>query len=339
MLKRKLIAAILFALASPSIAQDLPAKYEVVPTGLSNASFMNNQGFVVGSVQTRAGFPGKATTWSNGTLTQVPLEKGHRESNLTFVGQDNVVLGNSITTSRSKQLSFKLENGKLSWLPSLTGKLSSPTGMNKSGVIVGTATNSAQQQRAFLFDGKIKDLGTLGGPSSSALRINDSGVVVGWSSISVSSKFQHAFKLQNGAMVDLTPGIAFSSWAYGINNDGDVVGAMDTDKGRRAVLWSNGSTFLTPELQFGIASSINSYKVVVGTMEVATEQTIDGQVFVNRDLNAFVWAKGQLVNLNNKIDPKSGFLLTRGVCVNDKGEILAIGLKDGKQQAVILRPN
>lgn len=330
-------AAILVGIAISASAQDIPSKYEVVPLGMTTASGMNNTGHIVGGVQTRVGSPARAALWSNGTLTQVPLEKGYRESNLTWVGSNNVIVGNSITTSRKKQVGFKLEDDKLTWLPALGGIAVSPTGINKDGVIVGMALNASKQQRAFIYNGKMTDLGTLGGNSAWASRINDSGLVIGWSAISPSSIIQHAFAYDGAKMVDLTAGYAKNSWAYGLNNGGDIVGAMDTDSKRRAVLWSGGkTTFLTSD--FGIARGINVNKVVVGTMEVPFEQTIEGEVFRTSTLTPFVWANGVLVDLNKRIDSKSGWTLGQGLAINDKGEVLVLGTKDGKQQAVLLKP-
>lgn len=337
MLIKRVIATILALSAVPAFSQDIAPKYEVVPLGMNFAFGLNNKGYVVGSVPGRAGSPPKAATWFGGELSQVPLQKGYRESNLTFVGENNVVLGNSITTNRKKQVAFKIEGDKLTWLPNLGGTLSSPLSVNDSGNIVGVATNSAKNQRAFYFNGSIKDLGTLGGNSATASRINDSGLIVGWSSISPSGNVHHAFKYENNKMVDLSPESSKSSWAYGLNNSSDIVGAMDTETKRRAVLWSNGSrAFLTSD--FGVARSVNNNKMVVGTMEVPFEQTIEGEVFRTTTLAPFVWAKGSTVDLNKRIDAKLGWVLLQGISINDKGEILVLGVKDGKQQALLLKP-
>jgi probable HAF family extracellular repeat protein len=72
--------------------------------------------------------------------------------------------------------------------------------------------------------------------------INDSGQVVGWSDLPGDAT-THAFLWQDGNMTDLgtLPGDT-SSFAYGINDSGQVVGqSCDQDGNCRAFLWQRGS--------------------------------------------------------------------------------------------------
>ena len=86
----------------------------------------------------------------------------------------------------------------------------------------------------------MTDLGTLGGPESRACGVNSLGQVVGYSRIGTTS---HAFLYTPGAgMVDLTPDSVLS-YAYGINDSGQIVGSVSYTgrPGPHAYLYSAGT--------------------------------------------------------------------------------------------------
>src|SRR4051794_33409455 len=79
-------------------------------------------------------------------------------------------------------------------LGTLGGTGSSASGINDAGQVVGGATISAYNSRAFLYrDGQMTDLGTLGGSYSYAYAINSAGQVVGQANTSAGSYISHAF--------------------------------------------------------------------------------------------------------------------------------------------------
>jgi probable HAF family extracellular repeat protein len=95
-------------------------------------------------------------------------------------------------------------------------------GINDHGEVVGSLLNS----RAFLYSGGITtDLGTLGGTASVARGINNEHVMVGDSYIA-GNTLRHAFVYKNGQMQDMTPSLNRESFAYGINDAGDIVGTV-----------------------------------------------------------------------------------------------------------------
>ena len=124
----------------------------------------------------------------------------------------------------------------------------------------------------------MTDLGTLpGGRSSHANAINDRGQVVGWSDALVSSPSANAvvapqaFLYSRGTLTDIDPNTESSStpgsWAYGINNAGQVVGDVLAPSGDvRAFRYGAGSfTTLAIAGDEPQARSINSRGAIVGS--------------------------------------------------------------------------
>jgi probable HAF family extracellular repeat protein len=150
----------------------------------------------------------------------------------------------------------------------------------------------------------ILDLGaTIGGGVSFPGRVNNAGIVVGRAGYdagavvgtSNTGAAVRAFVwTANGGMRDLgtLPGDSGSE-AFGINGNGQVVGASSGPQGIRAILWnSNGIRVLDPlpGSQSSKAFAINDSGVVVGTASSAQGQravrwTPSGQI---RDLGTLV---------------------------------------------------
>jgi probable HAF family extracellular repeat protein len=192
-------------------------------------------------------------------------------------------------------------------------------GINDAGVIVGqsyttipsTVPTVGFQQHAFMYSsGVMQDLGTLGGPScttcnSVAKGINAAGWVVGQSGTTIAAPsgyvISHAFLYSGGVMQDLgaIPGNDYSSYAYGINAAGWVVGQSDTTTPvtngyiQHAFLYSGGvmqdlGTLGGPSCTScsSMAYGINSAGWVVGTSASLTSLAY-----------AFLYSGGVMTNI------------------------------------------
>lgn len=132
-------------------------------------------------------------------------------------------------------------------LGTLGGSESAAYGINNHGQVVGFsyAGGPPGGYHAFLYsNGSMQDLGTLAsgyaGAYSAGLAINDSGAVVGWADDGaiVRRAFLYA---GSGPMQDLgTPG-GINSWAYDINDAGQIAGHTSIGGFNRAFLYNGGS--------------------------------------------------------------------------------------------------
>jgi len=109
----------------------------------------------------------------------------------------------------------------------LGGTGSAARGINDSGQVTGYSNLPGDATyHAFVYSAAsgMKDLGTLGGNSSDARAINNSGQVTGYAL--TANGASHAFIYSNGKMTDLGTlgGSYISSFGYGINKYGQVVG-------------------------------------------------------------------------------------------------------------------
>jgi PKD repeat protein len=131
-------------------------------------------------------------------------------------------------------------------------------------------------------------------------------------------------------------------YAAAINNQNMVVGATGnnstTDEYAHAYLYDyNTGTFQDlGTLNGGLTSSaadINERNQVVGTSWLVTRLT---SLYDPTQYRAVIWDNGQIVDLNTLILSDSGWLLTSATAINDNGDIVGSGLKDGQVHGFLL---
>ncbi len=76
-----------------------------------------------------------------------------------------------------------------------------------------------------------------------------------------------------------------------------------------------------------IAYDINDKGQVVGALQTG------------QNSHAFVWANGQMQDLNNLIPSDSGWVLSEARAINNKGRIVGFGTINGQTRAFLLKPN
>jgi probable HAF family extracellular repeat protein len=170
-----------------------------------------------------------AFLWADGELTELPVPVS-----CCSVAHDINAGGQIVGQSRVEEFgsthAVLWEDGVMTDLGTLGGNSSYAYAINDAGQIVGSATTGDSTTRAFLWqDNVMVDLGTLGGDDSEAHDINVHGHVVGVADDGEGTT--RAFVWQDDQMVNLglLSGSFGFSRAYGINDDGLVVGLSSGD--------------------------------------------------------------------------------------------------------------
>ncbi len=214
-----------------------------------------------------------------------------------------------------------------------------PQHINASGQVVGFSPLGGND-RAFRFSppNLTLDLGTIAGSTlpatAAAYGINDAGRVVGIAS--TPSGFNRAFRTDAGGgnIAELGTLGGDESWAYAINNAGQVAGTSDSlSIDTHAFLFTDGSGMTDLGTLGGYVSTafaLDGAGNVIGTAETASSA-----------MHAFLWtqASAAMRDLNEYIPVNSGWVLTEARGVNDAGQIVGNGLLNGQPRAFLLTPN
>jgi len=256
-------------------------------------------------------------------------------------GEDFCGFGTHLTC-----LPFLWHDGEMIRLPTLGGNNGVAWAISNRGEVAGFAENSTLDPgcpapQVLHFEpvvwekGLIQELPTYGGdPDGIAQEINDNGEVVGGSGTcaTFNSNFLynlvpvHALLWENGKAIDLgnlggQTGQAGGNIAYGINNQGQVVGNSDLpgDTTFHAFLWNKKTVMQDLGTLSGdvasVSISINDAGSVIGA-------SIDA----SGNPRAFLWENGVMTDLNTLIAGDSPLYLLTGCSINSRGEITGLGM-------------
>jgi probable HAF family extracellular repeat protein len=253
---------------------------------------------------------------------------GGTYSTPTALNDAGQVAGGSYTTGDATVEAFLYSGGQLVSLGSLGGEYSFPFDLNASGMVVGESSLSNGDVHAFLYAaGTMADLGTLGSNYSSAFSVNSSGVVVGPSILANGQT--HGFVYSAGAMTDIGTLGGTYSCALSVNAAGQVIGnsTIANDAETHPFIYSGGQLTDLGTLggTAGYAAALNSKGQVVGYA-----------ILTNGTAHAFVWAAGQMVDLNALLPSGSGWELNSAQFINDAGRIVGMGTLNGVAEPFIL---
>ena len=173
---------------------------KVYHLGTSEAVGINSHNEVTGTSwgQTSTGF-----VWTERKGMQVLPNLVYRgESNASAINDLGVVVGWSLTSTRSTHAVLWTPSGAIRDVGSLGGTFGAATGINNLNQVVGSSTTSYDQMRAFIWlpGHLIQDLNNLipqgGWLLQGASAINDAGEITGWGMVYGE---QHAYLLTPSA--------------------------------------------------------------------------------------------------------------------------------------------
>jgi probable HAF family extracellular repeat protein len=265
----------------------------------SSAYDINDSGQVVGKSNKTIYGDDHAFLWNSTSGIQDLGTLGGSSSVAYGINNSGQVVGTSETAISSEQVVGEFRafvwnsTDGMQDLGTLSGFGSVARDINNSEQVVGDAGTTAGDTHAFFYNGRdpLQDLGTLGGQNSRAFGINDSGQVVGTAETgatynprdpkSSSYRISHAFLYSgSGSLQDLGTLGGPNSYAYDINDSGQVVGTADTPDGfRHPFLYSDGKMIdlynLIPDSSGWVlaeATGINNSGQIVGTGTIQDPQ-------------------------------------------------------------------
>lgn len=234
-------------------------------------------------------------------------------------------------------------------LGTLGGYHSNAFGVNNSGQVVGNSETSKVPENAFWhaflwlpepalgFATGMHDLGTLGGAEARANSINNLGQVAGYSRVRVTLDYHAflwlpapAFELERG-MHDLGSLGGKTSYAYDINDDGQIGGSSTTPAGEmHAFLW-------LPEAAYGLPSGMNDIGTLPGTTWARVNSINEfGQIVgisgsTEHEARAFVWLPAPAFGLSRGMHDLGLFGGTRSEAtgINERGQIVGKAYTSG----------
>jgi probable HAF family extracellular repeat protein len=326
-------------------------------TGSVTASGVNDQGVVVGSVETTAASRAWMYQQSSGALDELSFEPSQLGAAPAGITDSGVIAGYEVPANGPPVPGFWTVTGGSMLLTGTYQSYTEAVAANDNGIVIGnygqsgtvsslplvwTAPGYAETALAGLPCEHCNRL------SATASAVNDGGLIVGSSNYTVYdsngnyvSSGLHAVSWQNGTVADLggLQGATYSA-AYSVNGNGDIVGGSRVGQASgaptHAFLYHDGTMedlgTLTGDTDSS-ASSINDNGQIVGTSQGATAS------------RAFLYQGGRMYDLNTLIDPASApggqVSLQTAVAISSNGWIAVNGTDSsdpGWSRAFLLIP-
>ena len=306
----------------------------------SHATDVNNQGRVVGWMDGSNGVV-HAFVWDQGSTTDLGTFGGSKAI-ATGINDQGEIVGVVMTNGQRRVFVLQASNvtdlgtidgfaklgteGNISYNPGVT--------INDLSQVTGRLMVKDDSQRSFLFSrGLMSYFGLRGdGNICYAKAMNNRGQIAG-QSIQRDNRWG-VFLWQDGEIIDLKTLDGPRASASAINDHGIVVGWAIPTNGSldqtHAIVWEKGK-ILDLNLagwKTSRADGINNAGEVVGS---AT--TMENRSF------AFLKRGGEILNLNDLVGTNSGWHLFSAGEINDRGQILAQGIKGKQRRAFLVSPS
>ena len=348
-----LVTAICALILAVSSAAAQSQRYDISDLGNVYPASINASGVVVGYtpyIGNENGF--SAFVLKNGVLTELPNYVGIASSpprvatrmRATDINQKGQVVGYAVVPSTTiggvwgsgEVFAFLYQNGQTTFFAFPDGGVnhSSAYSISDRGLIGGLIYTPFP--RGVLFDlktGEQTTLVPLGGPSVFSITIgdvNDAGVAVGTSHLNANEYHAYRYIDRDGTLEDLGTGGTLSG-ATVINSHGTIAGeSRTTTNDTHVVLWTDGSVqdLGTLGATWATVYGINKVGSVVGSSATSTGPQ-----------HAFITLDGIMTDLNLFLPAGSDWELAIATSINDAGQIIGIGTRNGVERAFLLTPS
>ena len=300
-------------------------------------------------------FAAHAFRWKNGAKQDLGVLPGGASSDATWITDNGLIAGDSQNGETDPLIpgfpqirAVLWKHGEMINLGTLDGGYESiASSVNSQGQVVGLALNGipdpdsmfglGYQARAYLWqNGAMQDLGTLGGPDAWAFVVNERGQVAGNSYTSFDpsercAQFETgflttgAFLWEKGTMKDLGNFGGTCTFAFDLNNRGQVVGgsALAGDQGQHPFLWDGKELrdLHTFGGDNGTAIAINEAGDAVGWA-----------TYPDQTLRAALWRQGKKIK-DLGVGALADFPLTFAVDINASGQVLGVAFNNDFSKA------
>lgn len=353
------IVALLAGGGGSALAQTVPPNFEIIdlaeliPGATDSAAFdISPGGMITGTVRVDLGDT-RVAVWTASTGTVLDSIFGSEWAQA--ISDDGVIVGQYLGTA----VGFYYRDGIFDCIPlpdpcgsfNNIWRASAGTAINRFNVFTGAISPPAdepqnQPVQAYLgsFDGQgnvvTQRLGTYLDGGTFGSDLNDDGVVVGVAG----SSLERTALLFRGGTVEALPDLGGEyNWAEGINNAGFAVG-IASEPGATTwpypadgLLWNTNQSPITFEVLGRLPDAQQTRPLAINELNTVVGASVDASL---QDQRAILWRAGQLYDLNQLIPAGSGWHLELANAINDSGEIVGYGRRDGipGRRAFLLRP-
>jgi uncharacterized membrane protein len=221
------------------------------------------------------------------------------------------------------------------------GYLSRATSVNNRGHIVGHASAGYHDIELFIYkDGFMRQLPALAGSHTENpywyVRVNEWDHVAG-TSVDNFDDAPHAWILKGGVVTPLAPDTPVS-WAWGLNDRDEVVGAKRVYQGEGfqvyndwAAIWSQGTATLL--------NTLPGFQVSGQAYDVNRRGWVVGDACGDAACTPFLYKRGRMYDLNTLLGAAgAGWTLSHASAINDAGVIVGTGTLNGALHAFLATP-
>lgn len=332
--------------ADPST--QIPPAYEITDLGvpanhlMGEAISINDKGQVVGYLtegpEQNENY--RAFLWENGSFTLLGIPSGQKYSIAFDINNKGQIAGGSAAVAPNVSAGWIWESGKFTpiKIPDLPFQTlyMNVEGINESGEIVGIAYGSAGGEVRYFrrsFEGSYATITTErsgGSPVPKRTDINEVGNIV-YSPADPNGMNSPRIWRRNGEIVSLLPANDASS-RPAITEDDFVVGNSyfnETSSGK-AAYWEPGKSreqLFPTSTEPSTVTDTNNGRLIVGYRGFGATSI------------PFIVKPGQpSVSLNDRIPANTEWVLLRANGINQKGQIVGVGRRQGQLRGFVLSP-